>query len=132
MKNQVSKKRKIYIALMRILMAICTVSTCALVLFLVIYVLVKGIPNISWKLLSESPSYLTGEIGILPDILNTIYIILATLVIVIPLGAGAATKLVLAKDRIERIENVKDIRNYLERIDEMIERKRAGLREWLG
>ncbi len=90
MKNQVSKKRKIYIALMRILMAICTVSTCALVLFLVIYVLVKGIPNISWKLLSESPSYLTGEIGILPDILNTIYIILATLVIVIPLGAGAA------------------------------------------
>ncbi len=47
------------------------------------------------------------------------------------LGAGAATKLAFAKDRIERIENVKDIRNYIDRIDEMIGRKRAGLGEWL-
>ncbi len=48
---------------------------------------------------------------------------------ILALGAGAATKLVFAKDRIERIENVKDIRNYIERIDEMIERKRSGLHE---
>lgn len=46
---------------------------------------------------------------------------------ILALGAGAATKLVWAKDRIERIENVKDIRNYIDRIDEMIERKRSGL-----
>lgn len=49
---------------------------------------------------------------------------------ILALGAGASTKLVWAKDRIERIENVKDIKNYIERIDEMIERKRAGLHEW--
>lgn len=48
---------------------------------------------------------------------------------ILALGAGASTKMVWAKDRIERIENVKDIRNYIERIDEMIERKRAGLYE---
>lgn len=46
---------------------------------------------------------------------------------ILALGAGAATKLVRAKDHIERIENVKDIRNYMDRIDEMIERKRSGL-----
>ena len=43
---------------------------------------------------------------------------------ILALGAGASTKLVYAKDRIERIENVKDIKNYIERIDEMIERKK--------
>lgn len=48
---------------------------------------------------------------------------------ILALGAGASTKMVWAKDRIERIENVKDIKNYIERIDEMIERKRAGLHE---
>ena len=61
-----------------------------LVLFLMGYVLVNGIPNISWELLSTKPSYLTERIGILPDILNTIYIVLATLVLVLPLGVGAA------------------------------------------
>lgn len=48
---------------------------------------------------------------------------------ILALGAGASTKLVWAKDRIERVENVKDIKNYIERIDEMIERKRAALYE---
>ena len=64
--------------------------TCALVLFMIIYVLAKGIPNISWELLSTAPSYLDDRIGILPDILNTVYIVLATLVIVLPIGVGAA------------------------------------------
>ena len=67
--------------------------TCALVLFLIIYVLIKGFPHITWKFLTTKPSYLTDEIGILPDILNTIYIILATLLIVLPLGVGAAVYL---------------------------------------
>ena len=64
--------------------------TCALVLFLIFYVLIKGGANITWELLSTTPSYLSGRIGILPDILNTLYIIAATLVIVLPLGVGAA------------------------------------------
>ena len=84
------KKRKIYIGLMRGAMILCTALTAGLVLFLMGYVLVNGIPNISWELLSTKPSYLTERIGILPDILNTLYIVLATLVIVLPLGVGAA------------------------------------------
>jgi len=84
------KKRKFYIGLMRGAMIVCTALTAALVLFLLVYVLINGIPNISLELLSTKPSYLTERIGILPDILNTVYIVLATLVIVLPLGVGAA------------------------------------------
>ena len=85
-----NKRRKLYIGLMRGAMILCTALTAALVLFLMGYILVNGTPNISWELLSTKPSYLTERIGILPDILNTLYIVLATLVIVLPLGVGAA------------------------------------------
>ena len=85
-----SRKRKSYIALMRGAMYVCCALTAALLLFLLGYVLYKGIPNITWELLSTKPSYLADRIGILPDILNTVYIVLATLVIVLPLGVGAA------------------------------------------
>lgn len=88
--NRISGKRKVYIGLMKSLMIIATLLTCSLVIFLAVYVLAKGIPNITWELLSTSPSYLSDSIGILPDILNTIYLIAASLIIVIPLGAGAA------------------------------------------
>ncbi len=93
LKNHVSGKRKAYIGLMKALMAVSAIITCALVLFLMVYVLAKGAANISWELISTKPSYLTGTIGILPDILNTVYIIVAALVIVIPIGAGAAVYL---------------------------------------
>ena len=85
-----SRKRKSYIALMRGAMYVCCALTAALLLFLLGYVLYKGIPNITWELLSTKPSYLADRIGILPDILNTVYIVLATLVIVLPLGVGRA------------------------------------------
>ena len=85
-----NNKRKIYIGFMRGAMYVCTAITAALVLFLFGYVFINGIPNITWELLSTKPSYLTQQIGILPDILNTVYIVLATLIIVLPLGVGAA------------------------------------------
>ncbi|MBQ7889059.1 MAG: phosphate ABC transporter permease PstA [Erysipelotrichaceae bacterium] len=85
-----SKKRKNYEVLMKVLMLLSAGLTAALTLFLVIYVLVQGIPNITWELLSTKPSYLTEKIGILPNILNTVYIILATLLLVLPIGVGAA------------------------------------------
>ena len=85
-----SKKRKVYIGAMKAAMYISTGLTAALVIFLVVYVFIKGIPHISWELLSTKPSYISGRIGILPDILNTLYIVLATLIFVIPLGVGAA------------------------------------------
>lgn len=78
---------------MKLLMEISVVLTCALVLFLIGYVLYRGLPNITWELLSTKPSYLSGRIGILPDILNTLYIILAALLVVLPLGVGAAVYL---------------------------------------
>ena len=84
------KKRNVYILTMRILMWLAAGITAALTLFLVGYVLIKGLPNISWELLSTKPSYLRGTVGILPDILNTLYMILTTLLFVLPLGVGAA------------------------------------------
>ena len=84
------KKRNAYIWLMRILMWLAAGTTAVLTLFLLGYVLIKGLPNISWELLSTKPSYLRGTVGILPDILNTLYIILTTLLFVLPLGVGAA------------------------------------------
>ena len=85
-----STKRRAYAGLMRTLMLFSVLLTGALVLFLIGYVLWKGIPNITWELLSTKPSYLRNQIGILPDILNTVYIVIATLLIVLPLGVGAA------------------------------------------
>ena len=89
-KKAISGSRRAYILTMRILMGAAAVITGALVLFLIAYVLIKGLPNVSWTLLSTAPSYLSDRIGILPDILNTLYIVIATLLIVLPLGVGAA------------------------------------------
>ena len=99
------KKRNVYIRAMRSLMWLATGITAALTLFLLGYVLAKGLPNITWELLSTKPSYLRGTVGILPDILNTLYIILATLAFVLPLGVGAAIYLTeyAANKRLVRI-----------------------------
>lgn len=91
MLNQsLSKKRRRYERCMKALMFLSVGLTAAIVLFLLVYVLARGIPNITVELLTTKPSYLTETIGILPDILNTLYIVFATLLIVLPLGVGAA------------------------------------------
>lgn len=82
--------RKVYSFLMNGLMFISTLFTVGLVFFIIGYVLFNGIPFVTWDLLSTSPSYINDSIGILPDIANTIYIMIATLLIVLPLGVGAA------------------------------------------
>lgn len=84
------KRRTLYSVAVHILMTVSVVFTVLLVVFLDGFVMIKGVPNITWELLSTKPSYLNGRIGILPDILNTLYIVLATLTIVLPLGVGAA------------------------------------------
>ena len=89
-KKAISGSRRAYILFMRILMGAAAAITAARVLFLIAYVLVKGLPSVSWTLLSTAPSYLSDRIGILPDLLNTLYIVIATLLIVLPLGVGAA------------------------------------------
>ena len=67
--------------------------TCALLVGLIGYVFIKGLPGISWQLLSTSPSALKDTIGILPNILNTLYIVFFTLIVALPLGVGAAVYL---------------------------------------
>ena len=88
--NNVSARRRTYGLVMKSLMLLAAGVTCALVVFMVVYVLYKGVPNITWQLLSTSPSYLSDTIGILPDILNTLYIVIYTLLLALPLGVGAA------------------------------------------
>ena len=93
LKEPITGKRKAYIALMRGLTALSALLTGALVVFLVGYMLWKGVPNITWELVSTKPSYLTERIDILPNILNTVYIVIAALAVVLPLGVGAAVYL---------------------------------------
>lgn len=69
---------------------LCAGITCLLLLFLIGYIFLRGIPNISWELLSTQTSYLRNTIGILPNILSTLYIILVTMVLAVPLGVCAA------------------------------------------
>ena len=91
--NKISRSRNLFLWTVRGAMYAATALTGLLTLFIVGYVLIQGIPNLSWEFLSTKPSYLSGNIGILPDILNTVYIVIATLLIVIPLGVGAAVYL---------------------------------------
>jgi len=91
--NDIQIRRKGYIVLMKALTVLSAAATCGIALFLIGYVLLKGIPGLSWELLTTAPSYLTGRVGILPDILNTLYIMIAALLLVLPLGVGAAVYL---------------------------------------
>ena len=79
--GKLSLKRRLYVAIMKGAMLLSTLICVALVLFMVGYVMVKGLPYITWELLSTKPSYLTEKIGILPDILNTVYIVIVTIII---------------------------------------------------
>ena len=92
-KREFSARRRIWGGTMRGLMLLCAAVTCALAVFLIVYVLVKGVPNLSWQLLSTKPSYLDGSIGILPDIITTVCTVLTTLLVVLPLGVCAAVYL---------------------------------------
>lgn len=90
LKGRLPAKRQTYVLVMRILMWSAVAVTVGLVLFMILYVAIKGLPGISWEFLTTGVSYLEDRIGILPNILNTLYVILATLAIVLPLGVGAA------------------------------------------
>ena len=88
-----SVRRRIWGGTMRGLMVLCAGVTCALAVFLIVYVLIKGVPNLSWQLLSTKPSYLDETIGILPDIISTVCMVLTTLLVVLPVGVCAAVYL---------------------------------------
>lgn len=85
-----SMHRKIMDRLLRGLMGLCSGITCLVLLMIIGYILYRGIPSLTWNLLSTEPNNLIGNIGILPNILNTLYIIFVAMIIVLPLGVGAA------------------------------------------
>ena len=88
-----STHRKNMDRLLRGLMGLCSGITCLVLLMIIGYILYRGIPSLTWNLLSTEPNNLTGNIGILPNILNTLYIIFVSMIIVLPLGVGAAINL---------------------------------------
>ena len=85
-----SGRRRAYDRILRFLLYFCAALTCALLLFIIGYIFFKGLPHVTWQFLSTQPSFINDTIGILPNILNTLYIILLSMVIVLPLGVGAA------------------------------------------
>ena len=93
MNSGISKRRKIEIAVLNALVYICAGLMCLMLLGIIGYILVRGIPHITIPLLTSKPSLINDTIGILPNILNTLYIIIVTLIIVLPIGVGAAVYL---------------------------------------
>ena len=85
-----STHRKNMDRLLRGLMGLCSGITCLVLLMIIGYILYRGIPSLTWNLLSPEPNNLTGDIGILPNFLKTLYIIFVAMIIVLPLGVGAA------------------------------------------
>lgn len=90
MDQKLSPRRRLYDRGLRGLLWLCAGITCALLMFLIGYIFYRGLGNITWELLSTQTSYIKDTIGILPNILNTLYIILVSMVAVLPLGVGAA------------------------------------------
>ena len=88
--EKLSFRRRFYDKGLKSLLYFCSGLTCALLLFLIGYIFYRGLGNITWELLSSETSYLKDTVGILPNILNTLYIILLAMIIVLPLGVGAA------------------------------------------
>ena len=85
-----SGKRKAYDRILRFLLYFCAALTCALLMFVIGYIFINGLPHISWEFLTTETSYIKDTIGILPNILNTVYIVVVTLIFILPLGVGAA------------------------------------------
>lgn len=88
--HTLSPRRQLYDKGLRAVLYFCGFLTCALLVLIIGYIFYRGVPFISWELLSTQSSYINDTIGILPNILNTLYIILLSMVIVLPLGVGAA------------------------------------------
>ena len=86
-------RRKLYGLVLNILMYTAAAVILLILAGIIGYIMYRGVPNITFKLLSSKPSLVRETIGILPNILNTLYIILITLIIVLPIGIGAAVYL---------------------------------------
>ena len=91
--HPLSLSRRVYDRTLRGLLYLCAGLTCALLLFLICYIFYRGLPHITWELVSTQESILNDTTGILPSILNTVYVVVVTMLVVLPLGVGAAVYL---------------------------------------
>lgn len=83
-------KRKAWNVTVRILMYIAAAVTTLILVFILGFIFVRGIPHLTWNLVSTVSSYLTENVGILPNILDTLYLIIVTMAVALPLSVGAA------------------------------------------
>ena len=90
MAQGLSARRRLYNGGMRALIYIAAAIVVALLVFLLGYILYRGLPNLTWEFLTSEESVVKDVQGIGPAILNTLYVIIATLVVVLPLGVGSA------------------------------------------
>ena len=84
------QRRKLWNRFVKAAVYAASILTAALLVGLIGYILYRGVPNLSWELVSTQTSYIRGTIGILPNLANTVYIIIVAMVIALPLGVGAA------------------------------------------
>lgn len=88
--DTISSARKNKIRALNFLMVASFVIILTILILIIGYILCRGIPYVTWQMLSTEPSVLKNTYGILPNILNTLYIVIMTLIIVLPIGVGAA------------------------------------------
>ena len=85
-----SSRRKLWNQGAKCLIWASAIFTCLLLAFIIGYIFYRGVPYLSWELLTSQSSYVKKTIGILPNLLNTLYIIVVAMAVVLPLGTGAA------------------------------------------
>ena len=90
MKSIYQKRTRIVDNILKVLIYLAAGVAIALLVGIMGYVFVRGLPQVSWQLLSTVQSSLKGTFGILGNIINTIYIIVITLIIAAPIGIGSA------------------------------------------
>lgn len=83
-------RRKIADFMLRFLIWLCAVFSVVLLSGIIIYVFVKGISSVNWSFLTSVTSVLNGTVGIAGNIVNTVLIILITMIIATPIGVGSA------------------------------------------
>ncbi len=88
--SRTNRSRRVKSIVWQGLMILCAGVVCLLLVFLIGYLCVRGIPHLTWQLISTQTSYRNGTIGILPNLFNTLYLILTTMVLVVPIGVCAA------------------------------------------
>jgi phosphate transport system permease protein len=90
MRDSISKDRKIVCAILNAIMYVAVGIVCTTILLIVGCILYKGLSNVTWELVSSKPSLINGTVGILPNVLNTVYMVLITLMVAVPVGVGSA------------------------------------------